>query len=279
MSKKLSSKELKLLNSRKGLGQLILSEDPSPKKVIRYLKYEARVKALQEELFKLQRWVSDEEKKVVIVFEGRDAAGKGGAIRRITEHLNPREFSVIALPKPTEEEEGQWYFQRYINHLPEKGKIVFFDRSWYNRAVVEPVNGFCTQEQYEIFMNQVNDFERMIIESGIILLKFYFSITKDEQSQRFDDIMNSPIKKWKFSAVDKQALRLWDSYTEYKARMFEKTNTRQAPWYIIKANKKTKARIQVIEKILELIPYIPKDEDLIHHQEIEKMLRELGDID
>jgi len=279
MSKNLSPKELKLLNSRKGLGQLILNEDPSPKKVIRYLKYEARVKSLQEELIKLQHWVIDEQKKVVIIFEGRDAAGKGGAIRRITEHLNPREFSVVALPKPTEEEEGQWYFQRYINHLPEKGKIVFFDRSWYNRAVVEPVNGFCTLEQYEVFMNQVNDFERMIIESGIILLKFYFSITRDEQAKRFEEIKNSPIKKWKYSAVDREALRLWDSYTAYKTRMFEKTDTEGAPWHIIKADKKTSARIEVIEKMLELIPYIPKDQDLIHRQEIEKMIREMSEED
>jgi len=275
MGKKLSSKEQKLLNSKKGLGQLIISDDPSPTKMIRYLKYEARVKSLQEELIKLQKWVGDEQKKVVILFEGRDAAGKGGAIRRITEHLNPREFSVVALPKPTDEEEGQWYFQRYINHLPEKGKIVFFDRSWYNRAVVEPVNGFCTREQYDIFMNQVNDFERMIIESGIILLKFYFSISKDEQAKRFEEIKNSPIKKWKFSAVDREALRLWDSYTEYKDKMFKKTHTKGAPWHIIKANKKTKARIEVIEKILELVPYVPKDESLIGPQELERVIKEM----
>ncbi len=139
---------------------------------------------------------------MVILFEGRDAAGKGGAIRRTTERINPREFRVIALPKPTEEERGQWYFQRYINQLPREGKMVFFDRSWYNRAIVEPVNGFCSKEEYEIFMGQVNDFERMITQSGIRLIKLYFSITKKEQASRFEDIKSSPIKKWKYSAVD-----------------------------------------------------------------------------
>ncbi|MCW5518219.1 polyphosphate kinase 2 [Aureitalea sp. L0-47] len=265
MAYKLSSKERKLLNSKKGIKQLILTEGHSVAKAVKYLKYEARLKSLQEELIKLQQWVSDNDKKVVVVFEGRDAAGKGGAIRRITQYLNPREFSIVALPKPTEEEESQWYFQRYINKLPQKGKIVFFDRSWYNRAVVEPVNDFCTDQQYRTFMNQVNEFERMIIESGIILIKFYFSITKDEQARRFEDIKLSPVKKWKFSPVDRDALRLWDKYTEYKSAMFEKTNTELAPWHIIKANKKTKARIETIEKILELVPYLPKDGELIEH--------------
>jgi polyphosphate kinase 2 len=265
MGYKLSDKELKLLNSKKGLKQIILTDELSAPKALRYIKYEARVKSLQEELIKLQQWISDNDKKVVVIFEGRDAAGKGGAIRRITEHLNPREFSIVALPRPTEEEESQWYFQRYINKLPQKGKMVFFDRSWYNRAVVEPVNGFCTEEQYHIFMNQVNEFERMIIESGIQLIKFYFSISKEEQERRFEDIKKSPVKKWKFSPVDQKALELWDRYTEYKTKMFEKTNTELSPWHIIKANKKTKARIEAMEKLLELISYAPKDEAVITH--------------
>jgi polyphosphate kinase 2 len=269
MASKLSAKELKILNSKKGIKQLIITEGQSVTRALRYIKYEARLKSLQEELIKLQHWVSNNEQKVVILFEGRDAAGKGGAIRRITEHLNPREFHIVALPKPTEEEQSQWYFQRYINKLPQKGKIVFFDRSWYNRAVVEPVNGFCTEHQYNIFMNQVNEFERMIIESGIHLIKIYFSITKDEQERRFEDIKKSPVKKWKFSAVDRDALRLWDRYTDYKAKMFEKTHTDLAPWHIIKANKKTKARIDSIEKVLELIPYAPKDDELITHISLE----------
>ena len=206
-------------------------------------------------MIKLQQWVEVEGEKLVVIFEGRDAAGKGGAIRRITQHLNPREFNVVALSKPTDEEKNQWYFQRYIKNLPRNGQITFFDRSWYNRAVVEPVNGFCTQNDYEVFMNQVNEFEKMIIDSGIRVVKFYFSISKDEQSRRFEDIKSSPVKKWKFSKVDEAALELWEDYTQYKTKMFDKTNTEIAPWIIIKANKKSKARVEVIEKLLELVPY------------------------
>ena len=163
-------------------------------------------------------------------------------------------------------EQGQWYFQRYVNQLPKAGEIVFFDRSWYNRAVVEPVNGFCTEEQYRIFMEQVNDFERMIITSGTYLLKLYFSISKDEQEKRFAEIIESPLKKWKYSDVDKNALELWDKYTEYKEKMFDKTNTEFAPWKIFKANRKSKARIESLEYILENIPYQVKDHrlSLIH---------------
>jgi polyphosphate kinase 2 len=257
----LSEKSLKLLNSKKGIKYFLREEDMTPLKAVRIMNYENKLKKLQAELIKLQQWVETENEKVVIIFEGRDAAGKGGAIRRIIQHLNPREFKVVALPKPTEEEKGEWYFQRYINNLPRKGKIVFFDRSWYNRAVVEPVNGFCTDEEYQIFMNQVNEFERMIIESGIRLVKFYFSISKNEQAKRFRDIKTSPIKKWKFSKVDQTAIRLWDSYTDYKNRMFEKTNTETSPWIIIKANKKSSARIEAIKHILDIIPYPIEDNE------------------
>jgi len=274
MNRKLKPKELQLLNSKKGMLQFLSHEEDSVSKVIRFVKYEARLKSLQEELIRLQNWVTENQEKVVILFEGRDAAGKGGAIRRITQHLNPREFSVVALPKPTVEEQGQWYFQRYINQLPRKGRIVFFDRSWYNRAVVEPVNGFCTQEEYAIFMNQVNDFERMIVNSGTRLIKFYFSISKDEQEKRFKEIISSPTKKWKYSAVDQQALRLWDEYTKYKTRMFEKTDSKIAPWIVIKANRKTVARIEAIEHLLRIIAYKPKDEAVAAHVEVEE---EIGD--
>jgi len=270
MASKITEKDLKRLNTKKGIKQFLLNKDIMISKVLRYVTYEDRLKTLQEELIKLQTWVTDNDEKVVIIFEGRDAAGKGGAIRRTTEHLNPREFRVVALPKPTEEEKSEWYFQRYVNHLPRKGKIVFFDRSWYNRAVVEPVNGFCTQEEYEIFMNQVNQFERMIIESGIRLIKIYFSISREEQEQRFEEIKASPIKKWKFSAVDQRALELWDDYTEYKKKMFEKTNTELSPWIIVKANRKTKARVETMEHILETIPYKDKDITKIEHIEIEE---------
>lgn len=261
----LSDKSIKRLNSKKGIKLFLGEENVSPDKAVRIINYEVRLKRLQEELIQLQHWVKSNDEKVVIIFEGRDAAGKGGAIRRITQHLNPREFSVLALPKPTEEEKGEWYFQRYINHLPRKGKIVFFDRSWYNRAVVEPVNGFCTQEEYQIFMNQVNEFERMIIESGVRLIKFYFSISKNEQAKRFEDIKTSPVKKWKFSAVDQKAQTLWDKYTDYKNKMFEKTDTELAPWIIIKANRKSRARLDAIKHMLNVIPYKHQEIDGYYH--------------
>lgn len=251
----LSDKSLKRLNSKKGIKYFLLEEGMTPLKAVRIMNYESKLKKLQVELRKLQEWVEKSNEKVVIIFEGRDAAGKGGAIRRITQHLNPREFKVVALPKPTEEEQGEWYFQRYINNLPREGKIVFFDRSWYNRAVVEPVNGFCTEKEYNIFMNQVNDFERMLIESGVRLIKFYFSISKSEQMKRFEDIKSSPLKKWKFSRVDQKAIELWDSYTDYKKKMFEKTDTTISPWIIIRANRKSAARLEAMQKVLELIPY------------------------
>ncbi|WP_397364448.1 polyphosphate kinase 2 [Olleya sp. R77988] len=270
MLENLTEKDLKKLNSKKGIKQFLTSDNISITKVLRNLNYESRLKSLQEELIKLQHWVTVNNEKVVVIFEGRDAAGKGGAIRRTTEHLNPREFKVVALPKPTDEEKGQWYFQRYINQLPREGKIVFFDRSWYNRAIVEPVNEFCTQEEYKTFMSQVNQFERMITESGIRLIKFYFSISKDEQTKRFEDIKSSPLKKWKFSPVDQKALELWDDYTDYKKKMFKKTNTKIAPWIVINANKKTKARVEAIEHILDVMPYNPKDETVIEHIEVEE---------
>lgn len=257
----LSDKSLKRLNSKKGLKYFLLEEGMTPLKAIRIMNYESKLKKLQVELRLLQEWVEKNNEKVVIIFEGRDAAGKGGAIRRITQHLNPREFKVVALPRPTDEEQGEWYFQRYINNLPREGKIVFFDRSWYNRAVVEPVNGFCTEEEYNIFMNQVNDFERMIIESGIKLIKFYFSISKSEQIKRFEEIKTSPLKKWKFSKVDQKAIQLWDYYTDYKKKMFEKTNTEISPWIIIKANRKSEARLESMQKVLDLIPYEAKEDE------------------
>jgi polyphosphate kinase 2 len=260
----LSEKDLQILNSKKGLEALLRLHRMDVKKAIKDVKYEKRLEKLQEEMLKLQQWVAKNNKKVIILFEGRDAAGKGGAIRRIIQHLPPRSIRVVALPKPNETEKGQWYFQRYINRLPNNGEIVFFDRSWYNRAIVEPVNGFCSYAEYTIFMGQVNEFEKMIQDSGIILLKLYFSITKTEQERRFKDIVQSPIKKWKYSDVDKKALLLWDDYTKYKEIMFEQTQ-KACPWKIIKANKKTNARIMALECILSQIPYDDKDLDKIKH--------------
>lgn len=263
----ISEKDVKLLNTKKGLMSLLNDRQLNPKRAVRYVKYENRIQDLQEEMLILQQWVVANKKKVVIIFEGRDAAGKGGAIRRVTEHLPPREIRVVALPKPNEVEAGQWYFQRYIQLLPREGEIVFFDRSWYNRAIVEPVNGFCTAEEYETFMDQVNQVEKMMLQSGILLLKLYFSITKKEQERRFKDITSSPIKKWKFSAVDARAIELWDEYTRYKEKMFEKTQE-FVPWKILKANRKTNARIEVLEYILASIPYQVKDEQTIAHHDI-----------
>jgi polyphosphate kinase 2 len=269
----MTEKDLHILNSKKGLEALYRQDRLDTEKAIRNVKYEKRLEKLQEEMLILQQWVANNNKKVIILFEGRDAAGKGGAIRRIIQHLPPRAIRVVALPKPNETEIGQWYFQRYINRLPNSGEIVFFDRSWYNRAIVEPVNGFCTQKQYDIFMNQVNEFEKMIQDSGIHLLKLYFSITKTEQERRFKDIVSSPIKKWKYSSVDKKALSLWDQYTTYKEAMFEKTQV-SAPWKIIKANRKTSARIEALEYILKKIPYEVKDLERIRHKSLKNLLNE-----
>ncbi len=251
----LTEDDLTLLNSKVGLKLLYAEPDLKLAKVLRQARYDQRIRARQAELISLQSWVVDNNERVVVLFEGRDAAGKGGAIRRVTAHLNPRKFRVVALDKPTEDEQRQWYFQRYVERLPRPGEIVFFDRSWYNRAVVEPVMGFCTQAEYAIFMNQVNDFERMIVESGIRLIKFYFSIDKAEQARRFEAIKADPRKRWKHTPVDARAQELWDDYTAYKERMFEATNRQTAPWVIIDANDKMSARLTAIEHILDAVPY------------------------
>jgi len=251
----LTNHELELLNSKVGLEALFRSKKLNIEKVLNYTKYEFELKKLQTELIKLQNWVISSKQKVVILFEGRDAAGKGGAIRRITEHINPRHFKIVALDKPTSDERHQWFFQRYIGNLPKPGEIVFFDRSWYNRAVVEPVNGFCTQEEFKRFMNQVNDFERMVMQSDTYLIKFYFSITKEEQARRFKELKKNPLKRWKITPVDLRAQELWDEYTRYKVAMFEKTDTDDAPWFRIDADKKSEARIAAITHILNAIPY------------------------
>lgn len=251
----LTEKDMELLNSSVGMYTLLKSKKISVKRALREARYIKKIKEKQEELIKLQNWVIENKKKVVVLFEGRDAAGKGGAIRRITEYINPRHFRIIALNIPTEDESKQWFFQRYINELPNPGEIVFFDRSWYNRAVVEPVNGFCTDKEYEIFMSQVNEFEKMLIQSNTHLIKFYFSISKEEQEKRFKEIKRNPLKKWKMTDVDERAQALWDNYTEYKEKMFEHTNTEYAPWVVINANKKSNARLKAINHILETIPY------------------------
>ncbi|MFO7845711.1 MAG: polyphosphate kinase 2 [Balneolaceae bacterium] len=252
---KLTEEDLKLLNSELGQYALLRRSKPTVKRALSEVRYAHSLRKEQEELIKLQQWVIENDKKVVVLFEGRDAAGKGGAIRRLTERINPRHYRIVALNVPTEDERRQWFFQRYISQLPNPGEMVFFDRSWYNRAVVEPVNGFCTEEEYEIFMSQVNEFEKMLIQSDTHLIKIYFSITKKEQASRFKDIKGDPLKKWKMTAVDERAQELWDDYTTYKERMFEKTNSEHAPWKVIDANDKAPARLETIRYILGRIPY------------------------
>ena len=252
---KIGIKDLKKLNSKKGLLALLSKEPLNIERALRYVDYQKKLEKLQVELIRLQTWAIQKEERIIVIFEGRDAAGKGGAIRRLTERINPRHMRIVALSKPTKDERSQWYFQRYIEQLPKAGEIVFFDRSWYNRAVIEPVNGFCTQDEYEVFMNQVNDFERMILQSGIHVVKIYMSISKKEQSKRFADIKSDPLKQWKMTKLDEKAQDLWDDYTEYKNGMFKRTNTKISPWKIIRANRKTDARVNVITHILDSIPY------------------------
>ncbi|MFN7947379.1 MAG: polyphosphate kinase 2 [Blastocatellia bacterium] len=240
--------------------QLLKSRDIRLKNVLNTLRYEDEMRQLQVELVKLQRWVQENGKRIAILFEGRDAAGKGGTIRRFTEHLNPRAMRVVALPKPTEEERGQWYFQRYTRQLPNAGEIVFFDRSWYNRAVVEPVNGFCSQAEYERFIQQVPEYEHMLYEDGVTIIKFWFSIAKDEQLKRFDSRRENPLKQWKLSPIDARAQELWDEYTFYKEQMFSKTHTSFSPWIIVSANNKMRARTESIRYVLNLLPYKDKED-------------------
>jgi len=246
--------------TKKQFLELIKSTTSSTKfeKILSNLEYEDQLYKLQSELVNLQEWVSKNKKRVCIIFEGRDAAGKGGAIRRMTQHLNPRSRRVVALAKPTEIEQGQWYFRRYIKEMPNPGELVFFDRSWYNRAVVEPVMGFCTQEQYNKFMIQVSEFEQMLNEDGIILIKFWFSVTKDEQLRRFKSRLHSPLKKWKFSQVDQEGQNKWDLYTHYKDQMFAHTHTTYNPWIIIKTNNKKEARLESLRYVLSRFDYDAK---------------------
>ncbi|MCA0131781.1 polyphosphate kinase 2 [Winogradskyella alexanderae] len=217
--------------------------------------YEQELLPLQAELVQFQRWVQKENKKIAIIFEGRDASGKGGTIKRFKEHLNPRAMRVVALNKPTEVEKNQWYFNRYIKELPNAGEIVFFDRSWYNRAVVEPVMGFCDKTQYNRFIIQVPEFEHMLFESGTYIIKFWFSVSKDEQQRRFEKRLNNPLKKWKFSPVDEKGQELWDEFTVYKNQMFSRTHNHFSPWVIIKSNDKKLARLESIKYVLSLFDY------------------------
>ncbi len=217
--------------------------------------YEHELFRLQEELVKLQYWVVKANLRVVIIFEGRSGAGKGGVIKRITERTNPRIMRVIALPKPSDRERTQWWFQRYVAHLPAAGEIVLMDRSWYNRALVEPVMGFCTEEQYREFLRSCPQFERMLTRSGIILLKYWFSVSDVEQERRFQARVETPFKRWKLSPMDLEDRRKWVEYSKAKDRMFDYTDIKQAPWYVVNSDDKKKARLNTISHILSMIPY------------------------
>ncbi len=257
---KLTIDDFESVSTNDELLKLIKEKGISIEKVQMNLKYENELKKLQVELVKLQQWVAKTNKRVAVVFEGRDAAGKGGSIRRFMEHLNPRSMRLVALNKPTEVEKGQWYFQRYIKELPNPGEIVFFDRSWYNRAVVEPVMDFCTKEEYKTFLLQVPEFEHMLYEDGVMIIKFWLSISKEEQLRRFDARNDNPLKRWKFSPVDKKGQELWEKYTFYKDEMFSKTHTTYSPWIVVKTNDKKKARVECIRHVLSQFNYEGKEE-------------------
>ncbi|REH52382.1 polyphosphate kinase 2 [Tenacibaculum gallaicum] len=246
-----TSEELLAIIEKKGI---------SITKVKVKLDYEEELRKLQIELVKLQQWIAKNNKRVAVIFEGRDAAGKGGSIRRFMEHMNPRSTRLVALNKPTEVEKGQWYFQRYIKELPNPGEIVFFDRSWYNRAVVEPVMGFCTDDQYKNFLVQVPEFEHMLYEDGVVVIKFWLSISKDEQLRRFNSRNNNPLKRWKFSPVDKRGQELWDTYSYYKNEMFSKTHTAYSPWIVVKTNNKKEARVECMRHVLSQFDYDGREE-------------------
>lgn len=226
--------------------------------------YEAKKRELQTELLKVQLWTKQTGRRFILLFEGRDAAGKGGTIKRFTEHLNPRAARVVALEKPTEAERGQWYFQRYIKHLPTEGEMVLFDRSWYNRAGVERAMNFCTPKEYLEFMRQAPKLERMLVRSGIYVFKYWFSVTQEEQRKRFESREHDPLKQWKLSPIDKASLDKWEDYTEAKEAMFYYTDTADAPWTIIKSDDKKRARLNCMMHFLNSLNYPGKDPSIVH---------------
>ena len=233
------------------------------KKHLKRKEYESQKRELQIELLKAQSWAKRTDQRIVALFEGRDAAGKGGTIKRFMEHLNPRAARVVALTKPTNIERNQWYFQRYVEHLPTAGEMVFFDRSWYNRAGVERVMGFCTDDEYREFLNQVPEFERMLVRSGITLFKFWFSVTQEEQSRRFDSRETDPLKQWKVSPIDIASRELWDEYTEAREAMFRNTNTVDNPWTLFKSDDKKRARLNCMRYYLTHLDYPDKNHKVI----------------
>jgi len=232
------------------------------RKAIRRYRNEEELKPFQAELLKLQRHLEEQHKRMIVVFEGRDAAGKGGTIRRVTRYMNEKHYRVVALGKPTEEQRTQWYFQRYVAQFPRGGEMVLFDRSWYNRAMVEPVFGFCNDEEYRNFMRGVTGFEKDLVRQGTTLVKLYFSVTKEEQQRRFDRRRTDPLRQWKLSEVDVQAQEHWDDFTDMKYKMLRRTSTADAPWMVIRSEDKHLARLNALKVILDAVPYEDRDEDL-----------------
>lgn len=252
----LSNKTIELVAEPLGVAEPVKAHLPSEKSIlVNKGAYSKELRRLQLELVKLQEWVRIKGLKVVVIFEGRDAAGKGGVIKRITESLNPRVCRVVALPSPTEREKTQWYFQRYVAHLPAAGEIVLFDRSWYNRAGVERVMGFCTDAEYAEFLRSVPEFERMLVRSGIILIKYWFSVSNKEQELRFQARIADPTKRWKLSPMDLQSRERWVDYSKAKDEMFSFTDIKQSPWYVVNADNKLSARLNCIHHLLSMIPY------------------------
>lgn len=251
----LTEEDIDLLNTNKAYRRILAEKNPDILQILRRLKYERKLRELQIELIKMQSWVVRRKKRLMILFEGREMAGKGSAILSFAQHLNPRNMRIVALPAPGPIQKRQWYFRRYIQAFPLPGEIVFFDRSWYNRAIVEPANKFCTKSKYNKFMSEVNPFEEMIMNDGIQLFKFYFSISKEEQAKRLKEVKKNPLKKWRISKVDLDALDLWDEYTKYKEKMFEVTDRNNSPWIKINADDAYVARIEAIEYILKHVMY------------------------
>jgi polyphosphate kinase 2 len=249
------SKSARKRKSNSGNGAGTIEKKSTKKSAITNKQYEKELFKLQLELVKLQEWVKFKNLKVVAIFEGRDAAGKGGVIKRIMQHLNPRICRVVALPAPTERETTQWYFQRYVAHLPAAGEMVLLDRSWYNRANVEHVMGFCSEEEYQEFMRSCPEFERMLVRSGIILIKYWFSVSDEEQERRFQSRLEEPHKRWKLSPMDLQSRARWVEYSRAKDDMFAHTDIKQAPWYVVKSDNKKLARLNCIRHLLNMIPY------------------------
>lgn len=250
--------DLRLLMTKDGLKGLIGKKKYS--KIKQDIQMEEEIEQLQIELIKLQNWVYENKKRMMVIFEGRDTAGKSSAIKRFIEHLNPRRFRVVALPKPTETEAGQFFFQRYFAQLPNPSEIVFFDRSWYNRAIIEPLLGFCTKDQHEQFMKDVPRVEKALADDGIIIIKFWFEIDRKTQLERFEERVKNPLKYWKLSPVDEKVKNLWDEITSYKEKMFKTTHTKELPWVIIDGDDQKLSRIEAIKYVLSIIPYEGKDE-------------------